>query len=104
MDEPTAALSHREVQKLFAVVEDLKRRGVGIVFVGHRMDEIFEISDRVAVLRNGELVGLEPADVLTRDKAISLMAGRDISADYPERERALGDVVLQADGLSRAGE
>lgn len=104
MDEPTAALSHREVRKLFAVVENLKARGVGIVFVGHRMDEIFEISDRVAVLRDGELVGLEAADVLTRQKAIKLMAGRDITAEYPEREKATGKVVLEVENLSRAGE
>ena len=104
MDEPTAALSHREVQKLFAVVGRLKARGVGIVFVGHRMDEIFAISDRVAVLRDGALLAVEPADVLTRERAISLMAGRDITADYPERRRAPGAVALQVEGLSRAGE
>ena len=85
MDEPTAALSHREVVKLFDVVEGLKNRGVGIVFVGHRMDEIFEISDRVAVLRDGELLAVEPADVLTRQEAINLMAGRTLVASYPER-------------------
>ncbi|MBF9030560.1 ATP-binding cassette domain-containing protein [Rhodobacterales bacterium HKCCE3408] len=104
MDEPTAALSHREVRKLFAVVEDLRSRGVGIVFVGHRMDEIFEISDRVAVLRDGELVGLEPADVLTREKAINLMAGRDVSTEYPARSSVPGDVVLSVEGLSRDSE
>ncbi|WMS44593.1 ATP-binding cassette domain-containing protein [Acuticoccus sp. MNP-M23] len=104
MDEPTAALSHREVQKLFAVVAQLKARGVGIVFVGHRMDEIFDVSDRIAVLRDGELLTVEPADVLTRQDAINLMAGRTLVAGYPERDQPPGDVILQVEDLSRAGE
>ena len=61
MDEPTAALSQREVERLFAVVDDLRRQGVAMMFVGHRMDEIFRIADRIAVLRDGRLVGVEPA-------------------------------------------
>ena len=104
MDEPTAALSHREVEKLFAVVGRLKARGVGIVFVGHRMDEIFALSNRVAVLRDGALLAVEPADVLTRDRAISLMAGRDITADYPKRSNQPGAVLVEVEGLTRAGE
>ena len=104
MDEPTAALSHREVVKLFEVVEDLKRRGVGIVFVGHRMDEIFEVSDRIAVLRDGELLAVEPAEVLIRQKAIDLMAGRKLVASYPQRGHELGATVLAVHGLSRKGE
>ena len=104
MDEPTAALSHREVVKLFDVVEGLKNRGVGIVFVGHRMDEIFEISDRVAVLRDGELLAVEPADVLTRQEAINLMAGRTLVASYPERHHELGATVLEVDHLTHEGE
>ena len=104
MDEPTAALSHREVVKLFKVVEGLKERGVGIVFVGHRMDEIFEISDRVAVLRDGELLAVEPAAVLTRQEAINLMAGRTLVASYPERGHELGATVLEVDNLTHEGE
>ena len=104
MDEPTAALSHREVQKLFAVVTRLKASGVGIVFVGHRMDEIFAVSDRVAVLRDGELLAVEPADVLTRQDAINLMAGRTLVAEYPERDHEPGETILQVEGLSRDGE
>lgn len=104
MDEPTAALSHNEVIKLFAVVETLKARGVGIVFVGHRMDEIFEISDRVAVLRDGELVGLDSAANITRPQAINLMAGRELTASYPERAHAYGDPVLEVVGLGVDGQ
>ncbi|KAG1648947.1 Ribose import ATP-binding protein RbsA 2 [Nymphon striatum] len=90
MDEPTAALSQREVEKLFVVVERLKARGVGIVFVGHRMDEIFRVSDRIAVLRDGEMLAVEPADKLTREDAISMMAGRKLSSLYPQRDPSSG--------------
>lgn len=104
MDEPTAALSHTEVVKLFAVVESLKARGVGIVFVGHRMDEIFEISDRVAVLRDGELVGLDSATNITRPQAINLMAGRELTASFPDRTHQGGDTVLEVNGLGVDGQ
>jgi rhamnose transport system ATP-binding protein len=104
MDEPTAALSQREVSRLFTVVGDLKARGVAIMFVGHRMDEIFRISDRVAVLRDGALVGLEPVAQLPRQRAIQLMVGRELSALYPRNEAVPGETVLETRGLSRIGE
>ncbi len=104
MDEPTAALSQREVSRLFSVVESLKARGVAIMFVGHRMDEIFRISDRVAVLRDGALVGLEPVAKLPRERAIQLMVGRELSALYPRNDAIPGETVLETRGLSRAGE
>ncbi|CCN47704.1 ABC transporter related [Vibrio nigripulchritudo MADA3029] len=104
MDEPTAALSYKEVRKLFRVVTTLKSRGVGIVFVGHRMDEIFEVSDRVAILRDGQLVGLDSAENLTRQKVVNLMAGRELTASYPKREHELGDAILQVDDLSLDGQ
>ncbi|TRD15892.1 ATP-binding cassette domain-containing protein [Palleronia caenipelagi] len=104
MDEPTAALSHREVEKLFEVVEGLKARGVGIVFVGHRMDEIFALSDRIAVLRDGELITVESAEALSRQEAINLMAGRELVAEFPERKHPLGQTVLEVNGLSHDGE
>jgi ribose transport system ATP-binding protein/rhamnose transport system ATP-binding protein len=104
MDEPTAALSQREVTQLFQVVADLKRRGVAMMFVGHRMDEIFRISDRIAVLRDGALIGVEEAAKLPREKAIKMMVGRELSALYPSANAAAGGVALEVRGLSRAGE
>ena len=104
MDEPTAALSQREVSRLFTVVEDLKSRGVAIMFVGHRMDEIFRISDRVAVLRDGALVGLEPVAQLPRQRAIQLMVGRELSTLYPRNDAVPGETVIEMRGLSRIGE
>ena len=90
MDEPTAALSQREVEQLFEVVATLRRQGVAMMFVGHRMDEIFRIADRIAVLRDGRLVGVEPAAALSRDRAIAMMVGRELSALYPHRRGGAG--------------
>lgn len=103
MDEPTAALSKREVDRLFSVVTELRKSGVAMMFVGHRMDEIFSIADRIAVLRDGQLVGTYLAGDLDRGKAISLMVGREISALYPVRKHEIGALRLQVEGLSRAG-
>ena len=104
MDEPTAALSQREVVRLFQVVRDLKQRGVAMMFVGHRMDEIFTISDRIAVLRDGVLIGIESRDSLSRDRAVQMMVGRELSALYPKNEAAPGDIVLETRRLVRTGE
>ena len=103
MDEPTAALSHREVDRLFAVVDDLRRQGVAMMFVGHRMDEIYRVADRVTVLRDGYLVATAPTDEMPRDRAVRLMVGRSLSHMYPEREARPGAVVLAATGLARDG-
>ncbi|HET9069263.1 MAG TPA: sugar ABC transporter ATP-binding protein, partial [Amaricoccus sp.] len=104
MDEPTAALSQREVERLFEVVGRLRGQGVAMMFVGHRMDEIFRIADRIAVLRDGHLVAVERAADLARDRAIGLMVGRQLSALYPRRESAPGEVLLEVRGLGRPGE
>jgi ribose transport system ATP-binding protein/rhamnose transport system ATP-binding protein len=103
MDEPTAALSQREVERLFSVVADLRQHGVAMMFVGHRMDEIFRIADRIAVLRDGRLIGVKPKDELGRAAAISMMVGREVTDLYPERRHASGALVLEARGLSRSG-
>ena len=104
MDEPTAALSQREVVRLFQVVGDLKRRGVAMMFVGHRMDEIFTIADRIAVLRDGALIGVESADNLPRDRAVQMMIGRELSSLYPKSEARPGEIILETRGLARIGE
>lgn len=103
MDEPTAALSQREVERLFAVVQDLRQHGVAMMFVGHRMDEIFRIADRIAVLRDGRLIGVHPKAELGRAAAISMMVGREVTDLYPERSAAPGKKMLETRGLSRKG-
>jgi ABC-type sugar transport system ATPase subunit/ribose/xylose/arabinose/galactoside ABC-type transport system permease subunit len=100
MDEPTAALSQREVERLFAVVADLKRHDVAMMFVGHRMEEIFRVSDRIAVLRDGQLIATEETAALTRDRAVQLMVGRSLNMMYPERRSVQGAEILTVDHLS----
>lgn len=101
MDEPTAALSQREVERLFAVVNDLRAHGVAMMFVGHRMDEIFRIADRIAVLRDGRLIDVRPVEALTRAQAISMMVGRELTAMYPSRSNKPGPLVLEVQDLAK---
>ena len=101
MDEPTAALSQREVERLFAVVAELKARQVAMMFVSHRMEEIYRVADRIAVLRDGRLIGVQPAHELDRDRAVQMMIGRSLGAIYPARRTTPGKEVLAVEGLSR---
>jgi len=101
MDEPTAALSQREVERLFAVVADLRAHDVAMMFVGHRMDEIYRIADRIAVLRDGRLVATERASELSRDRAIQLMVGRSLDGLYPHNTQQAGGLALSVSHLSQ---
>ena len=103
MDEPTAALSQREVERLFGVVSDLRTHGVAMMFVSHRMDEIYRVADRVAVLRDGRLIGMGPTAEIDRDEAVQMMVGRPLSTIYPQWRSSPGPVVLEVTGLSRDG-
>ena len=103
MDEPTAALSQREVERLFAVVAGLKARQVAMMFVSHRMEEIYRLADHIAVLRDGRLIGVQPAAELDRDRAIQMMIGRSLNSIYPPRQTKPGEEVLAVEGLTRDG-
>ena len=94
MDEPTASLTQKEQHLLFAVVRDLRASGVGVIYISHRLEEIFALADRVTVLRDGESVGTNPVDALNEAQMIKLMVGREVSAIYPPAESAPGEVVL----------
>jgi rhamnose transport system ATP-binding protein len=101
MDEPTAALSQREVDRLFALVETLRARRTAMMFVGHRMEEVFRVADRIAILRDGRLIATEQAASMTRDRAVQLMIGRALTTLYPDSTAVPGDVRLEVAGLSR---
>ncbi|TLU73485.1 ATP-binding cassette domain-containing protein [Lichenicoccus roseus] len=103
MDEPTASLSRGEVEKLFAVVDDLRRRGVAMMFVGHRMEEVYRVADRVVVLRDGRQVGEAAAHALTPAAAVRLMVGREMQDLYPPLDPPAGAEILRVEGLSRQG-
>jgi rhamnose transport system ATP-binding protein len=103
MDEPTAALSGVEVERLFAVVRSLRDEGAAIMFISHRFEEITALCERVTIMRDGKLVATELVADLTVDDMIRRMVGRDLSALFPKEDVAAGDVVLEVAGLSRAG-
>jgi rhamnose transport system ATP-binding protein len=99
MDEPTAALTEADVRRLFDIVRRLRARGVGIVYISHRMDEIFEISDRVTVLRDGAYIGTRATSATTSGELVEMMVGRRIEALFPKIEVAIGVPVLEARNL-----
>lgn len=103
MDEPTSAISETEVAMLFRQIADLKGRGVAIIYITHKMDEIFQIADDITVIRDGQFIAAGPASDYDEGKLISQMVGRTISAIFPKEEVPIGEVVLEARGLTRDG-
>ncbi len=99
MDEPTASLTQKEQHLLFAVVRDLRAKGVGIIYISHRLEEIFGLADRVTVLRDGQSVGSVPVGDIDEARLIRLMVGREVTQIYPPAESAPGEVVLSLRGL-----
>ncbi|MDR1142738.1 MAG: sugar ABC transporter ATP-binding protein [Spirochaetaceae bacterium] len=104
MDEPTAALSHGEVQNLFGMIRRLKEQGRAIVFIGHRLDEILEISDKITVLRDGSLVGECGRQEADQDKIVHMMINRTFKELIVKETAPIGDVVLETRGLSYPGD
>jgi len=100
LDEPTAALTESEVETLFAILTKLRERGVGMIYISHKLDEVFAMSDRVTVLRDGRTVGTHDAKDLTKDKVISLMVGRDVGDIFPKAGHELGKVALEIKNLT----
>jgi inositol transport system ATP-binding protein len=104
MDEPTSALTEREAERLFAVIHDLRTRGVGIFYVTHRIEELFALADEISVLRDGRHIGTDTPANLTRDAIIRMMVGRELTPAPAAAPAQAGPVVLSARGLSVAGE
>ena len=103
MDEPTAALTGQEVARLFAVTRTLSERGCAVLFISHRLEEIFELCRRVTTLRDGSLVGTDPTAGLTPDDLVRRMVGRDLDALYPKQDVEPGEVALKVSRLTREG-
>ncbi|MHB8061416.1 MAG: sugar ABC transporter ATP-binding protein [Ruminiclostridium sp.] len=100
MDEPTSAITNKEVKVLFDKIADLKAKGVSIIYISHKMDEIFKIGDEITVLRDGSVVETRLASEFDIDTVISLMVGRKIVNIYPKEEFPIGDTMLEVEGLS----
>jgi inositol transport system ATP-binding protein len=103
MDEPTSALTEREVEHLFKIIRTLKAQGTGIVYITHKMNELFEIADEVSVFRDGRFIGEHPASEVTRNDIIRMMVGREITQMFPKQTVPIGDVVLSVRNLSLEG-
>jgi ABC-type sugar transport system ATPase subunit len=101
MDEPSAALTSHEVERLFEIIRDLKTHGIGIIYISHRLDEIFTITDRVSVLRDEINVGERPTSQITRNEMIGLMVGRELKDEFPARTTAIGRPLLEVSHLRR---
>jgi ribose transport system ATP-binding protein len=96
LDEPTSTLSEPEADKLFTLMHSLREQGVTLIYISHRMEEIFSISDRVAVMRDGRLIGVQPTKELTINKVVQMMVGRELKEYFPKTDTKLGEVVLEA--------
>ncbi len=104
MDEPTASLTQKEQHLLFAVVRDLRAQGVGVIYISHRLEEIFALADRVTILRDGRTVGTNRVDEIDETAMIRMMVGREVTAMYPPPQSAPGEPILKLSGLgSSAG-
>ncbi len=103
MDEPTSALTEREVEHLFKIIRVLKAQGKGIVYITHKMSELFEIADEVSVFRDGRFVGEHAASEVTRDDIIRLMVGREITQMFPKEIVPIGDIALSVRNLTLEG-
>ena len=101
LDEPTAALTPQEVDRLLNLVRRLRDDGIGIIYISHRLDEIFKLADRIVVLRDGEQVAMGETQQWTRSSLIGAMVGRELDQEYPPRESVLGEVRLEVSQLSR---
>ncbi len=102
MDEPTSALSSAEVERLFANIHKLKARGITILYISHKMDEIFRIADDITVMRDGRHIKTAPKEEYTPESLVRLMVGRELSAVYPKEAVPIGEPVLEVEGMTSA--
>jgi D-xylose transport system ATP-binding protein len=96
LDEPTAALTESEVEILFGILRKLSARGVGMIYISHKLDEVFALSDRITILRDGKTVGTDDAKNLTKEKVIALMVGREVENIFPPATHEFGEVAFEA--------
>jgi ribose transport system ATP-binding protein len=103
MDEPTATLAEKEIEELFEVIRNLTSQNIAVLYISHRLDEIFRIADRVTVMRDGKVVDTKPASELDEEKLVNLMVGREVGNLYPKPEAQIGESLLRVEGLTREG-
>ena len=100
MDEPTSSLTEKEVNHLFKIIRKLKERGCGIVYISHKMEEIFQLCDEITILRDGQWIATQPLEGLDMDKIIAMMVGRSLNQRFPNKENKPGEVILEVRNLT----
>lgn len=100
MDEPTSSLTEKEVNHLFSIIRKLKDRGCGIVYISHKMDEIFQLCDEITILRDGQWIATQPLETLDMNQIIAMMVGRSLSQRFPDRQNTPGEVILEVENLT----
>ncbi len=103
MDEPTSSLSEKETETLFRIIANLKEKKIGIIYISHRMEEVFELSDRISVLRDGQFIGCVNTKEASREELINMMVGRELEGGYPRNTAEKGDVVLELKNFTHKG-
>ncbi len=100
MDEPTSSLSEKEVEHLFKIIQKLKDRGCGIIYISHKMDEIFKICDEITILRDGKWVNTVAIKDTSMDQVVSMMVGRELTQRFPEKTNVPQEVILEVEHLT----
>ena len=101
MDEPSATLTKKELDALFQIIRDLKKSGIAVIYISHRMEEIFEICETVTVMRDGQIIGTRDVDKVSSDELVEMMVGREVSSAYPKRAAKIGEEILRVENLCR---
>ena len=101
MDEPSATLTKNELSALFDIIRDLKKRGIAVIYISHRMEEIFEICETATVMRDGKIIGTVDVANVTSDQIVEMMVGREVSSAFPKRQTVPGEEVLRVENLCR---
>lgn len=101
MDEPSATLTKKELDALFKIIRDLKERGIAVIYISHRMEEIFEICETVTVMRDGQIIGTRDVDKVSSDELVEMMVGREVNSAFPKRSVQIGEEVMRVENLCR---
>ena len=104
MDEPTSSITDREVESLFRIIRDLKARGTGIIYISHKMEEVYTITDEITILRDGESIARWKTSEITNDMVVKAMVGRELTEQFPKQSVPIGEPVLELKGLTHEGE
>ncbi len=103
MDEPTSSLTTTETEILFNIIENLRKEGISVVYISHKLEEVFRLADTTTIIRDGEIIDSSPTAELTRDKIVEKMVGRSVDTEYPRKQCEPGEVVLKVENITREG-